>query len=127
MNGKLDHNREEWDYGKGGIFELHFIETYNPKTDVWTFANLNEDGSIKVAVETVGTRVASDQQNTPEANVFGSGFYTDPADKKQITYRCRPDNTCDQIAAFCRDEGCRLVNRQEWRDENGTLKLFDGV
>jgi hypothetical protein len=65
VNGKLDHNREEWDYGKGSIFD--FIETYNPKTDVWTFANLNEDGSIKVAVETVGTSVASDQQNTPEA------------------------------------------------------------
>ena len=124
VNGKVDHNREEWDYGRDGAFQLHFIETFDPKTDYWTFANLNADGSVLVSVKTLGTSALFYQQNTPEANVFGSGFYMDPADKKQVSYRCHPDSTCDQITSDCRDEECRLPARVEWRDTNGNSKLL---
>jgi hypothetical protein len=124
VNGKLDHNREEWDYGKDGVFQLHFVETNEPKTEYWTFANLNADGSVKVSVKTLGNSVLFYQQNTAEANVFGSGFYMDPENKKQVSYRCNPDSTCDQIASECRDEECRLATRVEWRDAVGTSKLL---
>jgi hypothetical protein len=124
VNGKLDHNREVWDYGKDGVFQLHFVETNEPKTEYWTFANLNEDGSVKASVKTLGNSVLFYQQDMTEANVFGSGFYMDPENKKQVSYRCHPDSTCDQIASDCQDEECRLVTHVEWRDATGTSKLL---
>jgi hypothetical protein len=124
VNGAAEHNREEWDYGKGGVFQLHYIETYEPKTDFWTFTNLNEDGSIKVAVETARISLISYRQNTDEPYVMGSIFFMDPENKKLATYQCHADSTCDATTSDCLDETCYLVSRSEQRDSKGNLELL---
>jgi hypothetical protein len=125
INGTSDHNREQWDYDQNGTLKLHFVETYNPKTDVWTFTNLNADGSVKAAVTTVNSTV-SYWQRDPEEGVFGSGFYTDREGKVQKSYSCHPDGGCDQIISYFEDETSHQVSRVEWHDAAGVLRLsFD--
>ena len=115
-NGSGEHNREQWDYGRENLFQLHFVETYDPKTDFWTFTNFNEDGSAKAAVTTIRSPVHSYRQAASETNVFGSSFFMDPEGKEQKAYRCHPDSSCDEITTFFVDEARHHVARQEWHD-----------
>jgi hypothetical protein len=125
INGASDHNREEWEYDQNGALKLHFVETYNPKTDVWTFTNLNPDGSVKAAVTTVNSVVSYWQRNAEEG-VLGSDFYMDREGKVQKSYSCHPNGACDQINAYFKDETSLQESRVEWHDAAGVLRLsFD--
>ena len=114
--------REEWDYGANGSFSLHFLEINEPKSDTCTFSNFNEDGSIKVAYTTVGTKLISYRQETAEENVFGDQFIMDPTDKTQEAYRCHGDGRCDHAISYFIDESRHQVRRNELHDANGVLK-----
>jgi hypothetical protein len=121
------NNKEQWDYGHNQAFLLHFVQTYDPKTALWTFTNFNEDGSVKVAITTEGSKLLSYwRQQTGEDHVFGSNFVMDPEGKAQDSYSCNLDGTCDRITAYFSDEKRHLVSRMEWHDPSGTLRLsFD--
>jgi len=118
--------KEQWDYGPNRVFSLHFVQTYDPKTDIWTFTNFNENGSLKVSAMTKGTKVLSYWQQTGEDHVFGSNFSRDPKDKMQVSHSCNPDGTCDEITSYFSDEAMHRVSRVEWHDPVGSLRLsFD--
>jgi hypothetical protein len=114
--------KEEWDYGPNGSFSLHFVETNEPKSDTYTFSSFNENGSIKVAFTTVGTKVISYRQETAEENVFGHSFSMDPSGKTQEAYKCHRDGRCDHFISYFMDESRHLVHRNEWHDADGALK-----
>jgi len=115
--------KEQWDSGPNGRFSLHFSESYDPKTDTFTFTNFNEDGSIKLAFTTVGTKLTSYWQVPGEENIFGQGFTTDPVGKTMEGYSCRSDGKCDHIFLKFADEARHLPTRIEWNDPEGSLKL----
>jgi hypothetical protein len=114
--------KEHWDYGPNGSFSLHFVETNEPKTATYAFTSFNENGTIKVAFTTVGTKVTSYRQEAPEQNVFGDTFFMDPVGKTQEGYRCHSDGLCDHYISYYTDENRHQVRRNEWRDADGTLK-----
>jgi len=115
--------KEQWDFGPNDSFSLHFVETNDPKTDTFTFTNFNENGSIKVAFTTVGTKVVSYRQEPSEQQVFGSNFFMDPVGKTQESYSCHSDGCCDHIISYFLDEARHHVSRIEWHDPAGVLKL----
>src|SRR5229473_7408938 len=118
------NNKEEWDYGRNGSFSLHFAQTYDPKTDIWTFTNFNEDGSAKVTITTQNSKVLSYwQQQTGEEQVFGSGFFLDRVGKEQQSFSCHPDGSCDRITSHFSGEVGDQVSRVEWHDPAGALRL----
>jgi hypothetical protein len=121
------NNKEEWDYGRNGSFSLHFVQIYDPKTDLWTFTNLNEDGSAKVTIVTQNSKLLSYwQQQTAGERVFGSGFFLDRVGKRQQSFSCHPDGSCDRITSYFPDEAAPHVSRVEWHDQTGVLRLsFD--
>jgi hypothetical protein len=57
INGPTDHNREEWEYRPNGTFLLHFVETYDSKSHIWTFTNLNENGSERATVSWITSEI----------------------------------------------------------------------
>lgn len=115
--------KEEWDFGANDSFSLHFIETNDPKTGTFTFTSFNENGSIKVAFTTVGTKVISYWQEPSERQVFGSNFSVDPIGKTQESYRCHSGGGCEHIVSFFSDEARRNISRIEWRDAADVLEL----
>jgi hypothetical protein len=118
--------KERWNYGRNGVFELHFAQSYNPRTDISSFTSFNENGSVKVAFTTKGTKVLSYWQQTGEEHVFGSGFGRDRVGKTQVTHNCNPDGTCDEIVSYFPDETTNQVSRVEWHDPAQVLRLaFD--
>jgi len=118
--------KEQWDYGPKGVFQLHFVQTFNPQTDISTFTSFNENGSAKVTFTTKGTRVLSYWQQTNEKNVFGSVFWRDRVGRALVTHNCNPDGTCDEIASYFPDETTNRVSRAEWHDPAEILRLaFD--
>ena len=105
---------------------LHFAQRYDPKTDIGTFTNFNENGLTKVAITTKGFKVLSYWQQTSEDSAFGSHFGRDPLDKMQVWHSCNPDGTCDEITSYFSDQAMHLVKRVEWHDPAQVLKLaFD--
>jgi len=122
-NGNI---KEEWEYGRDGVFELHFAQIYNPRTDISTFTNFNENGSTKVTFTTKGTQVLSYWQETKEQDVFGSHFWRDRKGKTLVVHSCNLDGSCDEIVSNFPDETTSRVSRVEWHDPAGTLRLaFD--
>lgn len=117
------NSEEEWDYGRNGSFSLHFVKTYDPQREIWTFTNFNEDGSVKVKVEAQHHKSISYWQGNREDNVFGSSIYLDRVGTRQESYQCHPDETCDRITSYFADEKSPQVSRTEWRDGSGELKL----
>jgi hypothetical protein len=86
-----DDFKEEWDFGWNGVFSLHFVETNDPKTNTYTFTNLNENGSIKVALTTVGTKLTSYWQEPGEGPLYGADFALDPVGKTRESFACHSD------------------------------------
>jgi hypothetical protein len=121
------NNKDQWDYGRNGSFSLHFMDTYDPKTDLWRFTNFNEDGSAKVTIVTQNSKLLSYwQQQTAEEKVFGSGFFLDRVGKEKQSFSCHPDGSCDRMTSYFPDETSPHVSRVEWRDSAGVLRLsFD--
>jgi hypothetical protein len=123
VNGDI---KEQWDYGPDGVFQLHFAQTYNPRTDMSTFVSFNENGSTKVTFTTKGTKVLAYWQETNEKNVFGSFFWRDRLGKTMVTHSCNPDGTCDDVATYYPDDTTDRVSRVEWHDPAQVLRLtFD--
>jgi hypothetical protein len=121
------NNKEQWDYGRNGSFSLHFVDTYDPETDLWRFTSFNEDGSAKVTIATQKSKLLSYwQQQTAEEKVFGSGFFLDRVGKEKQSFSCHPDGSCDRMTSYFPDEASPHVSRVEWRDSAGGLRLsFD--
>lgn len=117
------NRKEEWDYKADGGFSLHFVEINDPKTDTYTFTNLNEDESTKVALTTVGTRVISYRQEPSEKPVLGSTVFMDPVGKTRESYSCHSDGSCDHVIYYFTDATRRHASRIEWRDSGEVLKL----
>lgn len=117
------NSKEEWDYGPNDSFSLHFVQTYDPKTDTVTFTNFNENGSIKVTFTTVGTKVISYWQEPSEQQMFGSNFFMDPVGKTQESYSCHSDGSCDHVISYFPDEARHHVRRIEWHDAAAVLKV----
>jgi len=113
---------EEWDSGPNGSFALHFVETNDPNRGVWTFTSFNQDGSIKVAFTTVGTKVASYWQEPSDHTLFGSSFFMDPVGNTQESYSCHSDGSCDRVVSYYPDEARSRVSRIEWHDAAETLE-----
>lgn len=113
--------KEERDFGPNDTFSLHFVETNDPKTDVWTFTSFQESGSIKVAVTTRGSKVVSYWQLPGDDNVFGSRFFMDPVGRTGDSYHCHEDGTCDHVISYFPDDARHNVSRVEWHDGTGTL------
>lgn len=117
------NSKEQWDFGPDGAFTLHFVDVTDPKADTWTFTNFNEDGSIKVYISTLGTKVISYWQVPSEKPLFGSNFYVDRKGKTQESYSCHSDSTCAHLISYSPDESSPLVQRVEWHDNTGALEL----
>lgn len=114
--------KEEWDYGLNRTFSLHFLQTYDPKRDIWEFTNFNEDGTVKVAIRTEGTKVLSFWQEPGQDQIFGSNFFMDPVGKTQESYSCHQDGACEHIITYFPDEARHNVSRVERHDPTGVLK-----
>ena len=120
------HNRDARDYGEKGIFQAHYTETYDPKSDVWTFTDFDEVGAVKAAIVTKNSDVVSYWQKATAGPVFGSNFFMDPDGRIQKSYSCNPDGTCDHITSYFDDDDRHHVRRVEWRDPEHNLRLsFD--
>jgi hypothetical protein len=115
--------KEEWDYGQDGSLTLHFVETTDPHKDTWTFTSFNENGSVKLALNTQGTKVLSFWREPGEDQPFGSIFFMDPVGKTQETYRCHLGGGCDRVTDYYPDEKRHNVTRLEWHDPAGVLQL----
>jgi hypothetical protein len=120
------HNRDTRDYGEKGIFQAHYTETYDPKSDAWTFTDFDEVGAVKAAIVTKNSDVVSYWQKATAGPVFGSNFFMDPDGRIQKSYSCNPDGTCDHITSYFDDDNRHHVRRVEWRDPEHNLRLsFD--
>jgi hypothetical protein len=115
--------KEEWCYGSKDELSYHTLDTYDPKTDVWTWANYAEDGSVKVAIETQNGKVHFYRQNVNDPNVFGRYFFLDPNGNTQHSFRGNEDGTYNDVTTFYADEKLHNPERLEWRDGTGTLRL----
>ena len=115
--------KEEWCYGSKDELSYHTLETYDPKTDVWSWTSYSEDGSAKVAIETQNGKVHFYRQNVNESNVFGEHFFLDPIGNTQHSFRGHPDGTYDDVTTIYPDERLHNPERLEWRDGTGTLRL----
>jgi hypothetical protein len=63
---------EQFDYGPKNKFLLHFTQSYDPETDVQSFTNFNEDGTVRVTFTAKGDRVTSYWQQPSDVHEFGS-------------------------------------------------------
>ena len=115
--------KEEWCYGSQDELSYHILDTYDPKTDVWTWTSYAEDGSVKVAIETQDDKVHFFRQNVNDPNVFGQHFFLDPIGNTQHSFRGHADGTYDDITTIYPDEKLHNPERVEWRDGTGTLRL----
>ena len=115
--------KEEWSYQSGGQFSYHILDSLDPKTDVWTWTNYAEDGSVKVAIETQNGKVHFYRQNVDDPNVFGQHFFLDPIGNTQHSFRGHADGTYDDVTTIYPDEKLHNPERLEWRDGTGTLRL----
>lgn len=115
--------KEEWCYGSKNELSYHILDTYDPKTDVWTWTNYAEDGSVRVAIETENAKVNFYQQNVEDPNVFGQHFFLDPIGNTQHSFRGHADGTYDDVTTISSDEKLHNPERLEWRDGTGTLRL----
>lgn len=115
--------KEEWGYQNGGQFSYHILDTYDPKTDVWTWTNYAEDGSVKVAIETQEGKVHFYRQNVDDPNAFGQHFFLDPIGNTQHTFRGHADGTYDDVITIFPDKKLHNPELLEWRDGKGTEQL----
>jgi hypothetical protein len=115
--------KEEWCYQSGGQLSYHTVDTLDPRTDVWTWTNYAEDGSVKVAIETQNGKVHFYRQNVDDPNVFGQHFFLDPIGNTQHSFRGNADGTYDDVMTIYPDEKLHNPDRLEWRDGTGTLRL----
>jgi hypothetical protein len=63
---------EQYDYGPKNKFLLHFTQTYDSETDVQTFTNFNEDGTVRLTFTAKGNIVTSYWQQPSNVHEFGS-------------------------------------------------------
>jgi hypothetical protein len=115
--------KEEWCYGSKDEPSYHILDTYEPKTDVWTWTSFAEDGSVKVAIETQDGKVHFYRQKVNEPNVFGRHFFLDPIGNTQHSFRGNADGMYDDVTTIYPDEKLHNPERLEWRDGTGTLRL----
>jgi hypothetical protein len=120
--------KEEWCYQSGGQFSYHTVDTLDPRTDVWTWTNYAEDGSVKVAIETQNGKVHFYRQNVDDPNVFGQHFFLDPIGNTQHSFRA-PDNFCKHFReTMCRGICCVIAtartgwNSARWRNGRAFTK-----
>jgi hypothetical protein len=119
-------SEEAWTYGPNGAFSGHYVETHDGNTGISTFTTFNEDGATKVASTTMGSKLLSYWQRSSEEERFGSIVFAQPEGKLLNSYSCHPGGACDQMSIYCSDETLYQINRREWRDPGGILKLsFD--
>jgi len=120
------HNRETRDYGEKGVFQDHYTETYDPKSDIWTFTTFDESGAVKVALVTKNSDVVSYWQRGSESPTYGSNFFMDRDGRTQKSFSCNPDGSCHRITSSFGDDVSRHMKRVEWRDPSGVLRMaFD--
>src|SRR6266849_5529850 len=92
------HNRETRDYGEKGVFQDQYTETYDPKSDIWTFTTFDESGAVKVALVTKNSDVVSYWQRGSESPTYGSNFFMDRDGRTQKSFSCNPDG-CHRITS----------------------------
>ena len=120
------HNRDERDYGENGKFQAHFVETFDPKSNIWTFTDFDESGSVKAAIVTRNSDVVSYWQKTTESPTFGNNFFMDRDGRTQKSYSCDPDGSCHHITSYFNDDNRHNVSRVEWHDPTHVMRLsFD--
>jgi len=115
--------KEDWSYGSKDEFLSHILDTYDPKTDVWTWTNYAEDRSVRVAIETQDGKVHFYRQNFNDPNPFGQGFFLDRIGRTQHTFRGHADGTYDDVVTIFPDESSHNPERLEWRDGSGAIRL----
>jgi hypothetical protein len=125
--------KEYWCYGSKDELSDHILETYDPKSDVWTWTNYGEDGSVRLAVETQNGKVNYYRQSVNDPNLWGHIFLLDRIGNTQHSFRGRADGTYDNVTTTFSDEKSHSPERLEWRDGTETLRLrveyeyeFDG-
>jgi hypothetical protein len=123
MTDATGNSKEEWDYGQDGKLTLHFVETTDPNKGTWAITTFNENGSVKLALNTEGTKVLSFWREPGEDLPFGSIFFMDRAGKTQESYRCHLGGGCDHIVTYFPDERSHNATRLEWHDPAGVLQL----
>lgn len=115
--------KEEWSYGKDEEFSYHIVDTYDPKTDIWTWTSFDENGHLKVGIATQEGKVLFYRHPTTQENAFGEHFFLDRIGKTQHTFRGHSDGTFDDVTTIYPDETNHLARRLEWRDGNEVLRL----
>jgi hypothetical protein len=116
--------KEKWYYGSKGELLDHTVDTYVLKTDVWTWTNYAENGSVKVALQTQNGKVNFYRQNVDDQNAaFGKYFSLDRVGTIQQRFRGHADGTFDDIVTSYPDEQVHNPHLPEWRDGTGTLRL----
>lgn len=123
MSDATGNFKEEWYYSQDGKLTLHFIETTDPNKDTWAITTFNENGSVKLALNTQGTKVLSFWREPGEDMPFGSIFSMDRVGKTQESYRCRLGGGCDHFVIYFPDERSHNATRLEWHDPAGVLQL----
>jgi hypothetical protein len=63
---------EQFDYGPKNKFLLHFTQSYDPETDVQTFTNYNDDGTVRLTFTAKEERVVSYWQQPSDKHELGS-------------------------------------------------------
>jgi hypothetical protein len=119
------NNKEQWDWGKNDKLLLHYVQTYDPKTQVERFTSFNEYGSPRLSWTVIGGILSSYWQLPSEKPQYGDGFTEDAGLGTQRTYNCHSDSTCDVALVHYAyvDETRRNPRSVAWRDAVGNLIL----
>jgi len=115
--------KEEWCYDAKNELSYHILDTYDPNTDVWTWTNYAEDGSVRLAIETQNGTVHFYRQNVSDPNVFGRHFFLDRIGNMQHSFRGNADGTYDDVTTIFPDKKLHNPVGLEWRDGTRTLRL----
>lgn len=119
---------EQFDYGPKNRFLLHYVQTYDPETDVQTFTNLNEDGTVRLTFTAKGDRVTSYWQQPSNVHELGSNVCFKTGCESH-----NPDGSMFRTVTTFADGDTRNPIRAERRDATDQVQMaaeyeyeFDG-
>ncbi len=122
---KDGNNTEEWDWGKDGELRLHFLHTFDPKSNFEQFTSFDEFGGSKLKWTVTNGRLSSFWQPSDVPVQFGDRFTEYPGDNTSEYYDCHSGGTCDlsRVHSVYLDPPHHNPVSVEWRDETGNLRF----
>ena len=112
---------EQWDFGPNNDILLHFIDFYDPETDVQTFTSFNADGTVRVTFTARNDKVVSYWQEG-DTSEFGSGVCFGGTGE-QTCYSYKPDATFEQTITRRDVDKRNIPIHAEFHDTNDQVQM----